>query len=80
MVALTRAALQTAIALATYEAQKDAEVSGDKIGRIFVRDWHFQSVVDRKKAFDEYRKKIRNQDEQTRAYIEGNRAPPPKRS
>jgi hypothetical protein len=75
---LTCIALQTAIALASYDAEKEAEASGDKTGRIEVRDEHFQAVVDRRKDFIAYRKSIRNQDEDTRAYSEGNRAPPKK--
>jgi hypothetical protein len=44
-----------------------------------VRDTHFQTVVDRRKEFIAYRRSIRNQDEEARAFSEGNRAPPPKR-
>ncbi|MAD84593.1 MAG: hypothetical protein CL912_16665 [Deltaproteobacteria bacterium] len=71
-------ALQTAIALATYEAEKDVDSNEGENGRIFVREWHFQAVVDRKQAFEEYRKKIRDQDEATRAWLDGSRAPPSK--
>lgn len=73
-----RNALQTAIALASYDAEKDAEATGVEAGRIQVRDEHFQAVVDRRKDFIAYRKSIRNQDEEVRAYSEGNRAPPKK--
>lgn len=89
-----RNALQSAIALATFDAEQEAEAAavaacgGDgaaatttttrKAGKIVVRDEHFQIVVDRKKEFLEYRKSIRNQDEDTRAWQEGSR-PMPKR-
>lgn len=46
--------------------------------KIFVRDEHFQAVVDRRKEFIDYRKSIRNMDEEARAYTEGNRALAPK--
>jgi hypothetical protein len=72
-------ALQTAIALASYDADKEAEECGEKRKRILVRDSHFEAVVDRRKDFIEYRRSIRNQDEDARAYQEGNRAPPPKK-
>jgi hypothetical protein len=71
-------ALQTAIALASYDAEKDAEVMGVRAGRILVRDEHFQAVVDRRRDFIAYRKSIQNQDEEVRAHLEGNRGPAPK--
>jgi hypothetical protein len=74
-----RIALQTAIALASFDAEEEAEESGVKPGKILVRDSHFQTVVDRRKEFIAYRKSIRNQDEEARAYTEGSRAPPPKK-
>jgi hypothetical protein len=49
---------------------------GTRPGRIVVQPHHFQAVVDRRKEFIEYRKSIRNQDEDARAYVEGSRAPP----
>jgi hypothetical protein len=70
--------LQTAVALASYDAEKEAEATGEKQGRILVRDEHFQAVVDRRRDFINYRKSIRNQDEDARAYTEGSRGPPSK--
>jgi hypothetical protein len=67
--------LQTAIALASDDAERDAEELGTRPGRILVHPHHFQAVVDRRKEFIEYRKSIRNQDEDARAYVEGSRAP-----
>jgi hypothetical protein len=71
--------LQTAIALASFDAEEEAEEGGVKPGKILVRDTHFQTVVDRRKEFIAYRKSIRNQDEEARAYSEGSRAPPLKK-
>jgi len=76
---LNSKALQTAIALATFEAEQGSEETGVKPAKIFVRDDHFQTVIDRRKEFIEYRKSIRNQDEDARAYQEGSRAPPLKK-
>jgi hypothetical protein len=69
-------ALQTAIALATFEAEEEAEEDGVRPGKIVVRDTHFQTVVDRRKEFIAYRKHIRNLDEEGRAYTEGSRTRP----
>jgi hypothetical protein len=66
------AALQTAIA---FEAENEAEADRVPPGRITVRPEHFQTAVDRRKEFIIYRKSIRNQDEEARAYTEGSRAP-----
>jgi hypothetical protein len=56
---------------------------GVKLAKVIVKDDHFHTVVDRRKEFVEYRKSIRNQDEDARAYQEGSRAPrlsfPPQR-
>ena len=71
-------ALQSAIALATFDAETEAELDGRKMTKIVVSDEHFRIVVDRKREFLEYRKSIRNQDEDTRAWQEGSR-PMPKR-
>jgi len=76
---LTSAALQSAVALAGYDAEKESEATGERPKVITIRDEHFQAVVDRRREFVEYRKSIRNQDEDTRAYQEGSRAPPPKK-
>jgi hypothetical protein len=73
------AALQSAIALAGNDAEKEARAAGERPKMITIRDEHFQTVVDRRKEFVEYRKSIRNQDEDTRAYQEGSRAPPVKK-
>jgi hypothetical protein len=75
-----RAALQTAIALATFDAEEEVEADGTQPTRITVRPEHFQTVVDRRKEFVGYRKSIRNQDEEARAFSEGSRAPPPRKS
>jgi hypothetical protein len=72
--------LQTAIALAGYDAEKEAEESGVGPTKILVGPEHFEAVVDRRKEFIEYRKSIRNQDEDARAYQEGSRAPPPRKN
>jgi hypothetical protein len=72
-------ALQTAIALASFDAEEEAEENGVRPPKILVRDTHFQTVVDRRKEFIAYRKSIRNQDEEARAFSEGSRAPPPKK-
>jgi len=58
----------------------EAEADGAQPLRITVRPEHFQTVVDRRKEFIGYRKSIRNQDEEARAYTEGSRAPPPKKN
>lgn len=53
-------------------------MEGKRVSKIVVRDEHFQIVVDRKREFIEYRKSIRNQDEDTRAWQEGSRPLPKK--
>ena len=73
------AALQSAIALAGNDAEKEARAIGERPKMITIRDEHFQIVVDRRKEFVEYRKSKRNQDEDTRAYQDGSRAPPTKK-
>jgi uncharacterized protein YggE len=71
-------AIQTAVALASYKAEQEAENSGMQMGRIIVRDEHFQIVFDRRRDYVAYRKSIRNQHEDARAYDEGSRAMPKK--
>jgi hypothetical protein len=73
------AALQSAIALAGNDAEKEARAIGERPKMITIRDEHFQIVVDRRKEFVEYRKSKRNQDEDTCAYQDGSRAPPTKK-
>lgn len=73
-------ALQSAIALATFDAEEEAEAAGVRPSKILVRDGHFQAIVDRRKDFFIYRKSIRNQDEEARAYTEGSRGPPLQKS
>jgi hypothetical protein len=74
------AALQTSIALATFDAEVEAGPDGAQPLRVTVRPEYFQAVVDRRKEFIGYRKSIRNQDEEARAYTEGSRAPPLKKT
>ncbi|KAH8602958.1 hypothetical protein B0O99DRAFT_679939 [Bisporella sp. PMI_857] len=73
-----RNALQSAVALASFEAEEDAESGGEQSSKIWIREDHFQTVVDRRKDFVAYRKSIRNQDEDLRAFVEGSRAMPKK--
>jgi hypothetical protein len=76
---MQKLALQTAIALATHDAEKEAEELGVRATKIIVRDEHFQAVVDRRKDFITYRKSIKNQDEDARAFVAGDRPLPQKR-
>jgi hypothetical protein len=64
-----KSALQTAVALASYDAEIEAEAIGEKQGWILVRDENFQAVVDRRRDFINYRKSIMNQDEDASAHI-----------
>jgi hypothetical protein len=70
-----KSALQTAVALASYDAEIEAEAIGEKQGWILVRDENFQAVVDRRRDFINYRKSIMNQDEDASAHTEGSRGP-----
>jgi hypothetical protein len=69
-------ALQSAIALATFDAAEEAGATGVRPSKILVRDEHFQAIVDRRKDFFMYWKSIRNQDEEARAFSDGSRGPP----
>lgn len=60
-------ALQSAVALAAFDAAEEAEATGVRPSRIWVRDQHFQAIVDRRKEFFLYRRSIRNQDAEARA-------------
>jgi len=70
------AALQTAIALATYDSEQDFKRSGQKAAKIEVDREHFAKVALRRKTFIEYRDSIKRQNEDQRALGEGSRALP----
>jgi excinuclease UvrABC ATPase subunit len=64
---LRYAAFQTMIALATSDAEHDADKTGKKPYSIMVKDEHFQAVVERRRRFISYRKSMQTKDEQARA-------------
>lgn len=67
-----RNALQTAITLATFQAEQDSNhVEGDPV--IVERD-HFKDVLDMSENFHKYVDAIRNEDATVRAYRRGERA------
>ena len=65
-----RNALQTAISLATYKAQKDGK---NRDGVIVVKTEHFQKVVDMSRKFKDYLQAITKKDEEARAAARNDR-------
>jgi hypothetical protein len=70
------AALQTAIALAIYDAEQTTKRTGREPTKVEIDREHFAKVVQRRKTFIDYRNSIRKQNEEQRALGEGSRAMP----
>ncbi|KAH0541793.1 hypothetical protein FGG08_003748 [Glutinoglossum americanum] len=59
---------------AKHDAERDAKRYGKQVTKIEVDKDHFVKVVMRRKAFTDYKNKIRGQTEEQRAFSEGSRA------
>lgn len=66
-----RNALQTAIALASFQADEDKDHSDDEA--VIVEEGHFKDVLDMSEKFHKYVASIRREDEAKRANVRGDR-------